>query len=102
MPRLIREFLCILNISHVQLAPNSWRTIIGMMIVLFASSQGEGLLTMEEIMYCYRPYQGEKMGYWYLMARDVNRIIVEELLSSYKIWKKSFLLRLYKMLRHPA
>lgn len=68
-----------------------------MMIVLFASSQGEGLLTMEEIMYCYRPYQGEKVGYWYLMARDVNRIIVEELLSSYKIWKKSFLFLFQRM-----
>ena len=90
MPPLIREFLEYLNISPTQLAPNAWRTIIGMMVVWSDSSDEEDSLSLEELLYYYRFYQGKYAGYWYLAPCDARRSILVDLPMSNQLWKKSF------------
>ena len=85
IPYLVKEFLDYSNISSSQLATNVWRTIISMMIVWYDSSKREDSLSLEELLYYYRLYQGKYTGYFYLAPRDARRSVIAELPSSSQV-----------------
>ena len=67
MQPLMRELLDHLHLSPAQLAPNAWRTAISYMVLWKICSKGEDSLTMDELLYCYKPCQiAISPGFWTL------------------------------------
>ena len=67
MQPLMRELLDHLHLSPAQLAPNAWRTAISYMVLWQICSKGEDSLTMDELLYCYKPCQiAVSPGFWTL------------------------------------
>ena len=54
---LIRELLDRLNLSPGQLAPNAWRTVVACMVMWKVCSDGKDNLTVDELLFCYKPCQ---------------------------------------------
>ena len=90
MHQLIHEFLGFLIISPTELASNAWQMIITSIIVRPTSNKGEDSFTLEELLYCYRPSQVKKVGYWYLSPRVTGRSTITNMPSSNRIWTTSF------------
>ena len=90
MHRLNREFLGFLSISPAKLAPNAWQMMISSIIIQSTSNKGEDLFTLEKLLYCYRPSQGKKVGYWYLSSRETGRSTITNMPSSNRIQTMSF------------
>uniref|UniRef100_A0A2N9I3K9 Uncharacterized protein n=1 Tax=Fagus sylvatica TaxID=28930 RepID=A0A2N9I3K9_FAGSY len=57
MQPLMRELLDHLHLTPAQLAPNAWQTAISCMVLWQICSKGEDFLTMDELLYCYKPCQ---------------------------------------------
>jgi hypothetical protein len=72
MHRLIHEFLGFLSKSPAELAPNAWQMMINSIIVWSTLNKGEDPFTLEELLFCYRPSQGKKVGYWYLSLKKTG------------------------------
>ena len=90
MHQLIHEFLGFLSISPTELAPNAWQMIITSIIIRSTSNKGEDSSTLEDLLYCYRPSQGKKVGYWYLSFKETRRSTITNMPSSNRIWTTSF------------
>jgi hypothetical protein len=56
MQPFIRELLGRLNLSPGQLATNAYRTAIACMVMWRVCSKGADSLTVDELLYCYKPY----------------------------------------------
>ena len=57
LQHLMRELLDRLNLSPGQLAPNAWRTVVGCMVMWKVLSGGKDDLTIDELLFCYKPCQ---------------------------------------------
>ena len=88
---LMRELLDRLNLSPGQLAPNAWRTVVGCMVMWKVLSDGEDDLTVDELLFCYKPYQiPASPGFWSLNIRKRGLKLVVGTPSSNKEWKDDF------------
>ncbi len=68
---LMRELLDRLNLSPGQLAPNSWRTVVGSMVMWKVLSDGKDDLSIDELLFCYKPCQiPASPGFWSLNMRQ--------------------------------
>uniref|UniRef100_A0A2N9FPT7 Uncharacterized protein n=1 Tax=Fagus sylvatica TaxID=28930 RepID=A0A2N9FPT7_FAGSY len=54
---LMRELLDRLNLAPAQLAPNAWRTVVASMVMWKVCSGGADDLTVDELLFCYKPSQ---------------------------------------------
>jgi hypothetical protein len=68
---LMRELLDRLNLAPGQLAPNAWRTVVGCMVMWKVLSDGKDDLTVDELLFCYKPCQiPASKGFWSLNMRQ--------------------------------
>ena len=102
MHQLIREFLGFLSISPAELAPNAWQMMINSIIVWLTSNKGEDSFTQEELLYCYRPSQGKKVGYWYRSPRETGQSTITNMPLSNCIWTTSFFFVSRVSWEHPV
>ena len=88
---LMRELLDRLNLAPGQLAPNAWRTVVGYMVMWKVLSDGKDDLTVDELLFCYKPCQiPASKGFWSLNMRQRGlKLIVGTLLSN-REWKDDF------------
>uniref|UniRef100_A0A2N9GAI2 Uncharacterized protein n=1 Tax=Fagus sylvatica TaxID=28930 RepID=A0A2N9GAI2_FAGSY len=88
---LMRELLDRLNLAPGQLAPNAWRTVVGCMVMWKVLSDGKDDLTVDELLFCYKPCQiHASKGFWSLNMRQRGlKLIVGTPLSN-REWKDDF------------
>uniref|UniRef100_A0A2N9GAD2 Uncharacterized protein n=1 Tax=Fagus sylvatica TaxID=28930 RepID=A0A2N9GAD2_FAGSY len=88
---LMRELLNRLNLSPGQLAPNAWRMVVGCMVMWKVLSDGKDDLTIDELLFCYKPCQiPASPGFWSLNMRQRGLKLVVGTPSSNKEWKDDF------------
>uniref|UniRef100_A0A2N9HFQ4 Uncharacterized protein n=1 Tax=Fagus sylvatica TaxID=28930 RepID=A0A2N9HFQ4_FAGSY len=88
---LMRELLDRLNLAPGQLAPNAWRTVVGCMVMWKVLSDGKDDLTMDELLFCYKPCQiPASPGFWSLNMRQRGLKLVVGTPSSNREWKDNF------------
>uniref|UniRef100_A0A2N9FP09 Uncharacterized protein n=1 Tax=Fagus sylvatica TaxID=28930 RepID=A0A2N9FP09_FAGSY len=88
---LMRELLDHLNLSPGQLAPNAWRTVVGCMVMWKVLSDGKDDLTLDELLFCYKPSQiAASPGFWSLNMRQKGLKLVVGTPSSNREWKDRF------------
>jgi hypothetical protein len=88
---LMRELLDHLNLSPGQLAPNAWRTVVGCMVMWKVLSEGKDDLTLDELLFCYKPCQiPASPGFWSLNMRQRGLKLVVGTPSSNREWKDNF------------
>jgi hypothetical protein len=91
MQPLMRELLGRLNLVPGQLAPNAWRTVVGCMVMWKVLSDGKDDLTVDELLFCYKPYQiPASQGFWSLNMRQRGLKLVVGTPSSNREWKDNF------------
>jgi hypothetical protein len=89
---LMRELLNCLNLAPAQLAPNAWRTVIACMVMWKVCSDGVDDLTVDELLFCYKPCQiAVSPGFWTLNARQRGLKLVVGNPSSNREWKEDFI-----------
>ena len=92
MQPLMRELLHRLNLSPAQLAPNTWRTVISCMVMWKVCSKGVDSLTIDELLFCYKPCQiAVSPGFWTLNARHRGLKLVIGQPSSNREWKDDYI-----------
>jgi hypothetical protein len=91
MQPLMRELLDRLNLAPGQLAPNAWRTVVGCMVMWKVLSDGKDDLTVDELLFCYKPCQiPASPGFWSLNMRQRGLKLVVGTPSSNREWKDNF------------
>ncbi len=92
MQPFMRELLGRLNLSPGQLAPNAWRTAIACMVMWRVCSKGADSLTVDELLYCYKPCQiATSPGFWTLNTRQRHLKLITSLPSSNREWKDDYI-----------
>uniref|UniRef100_A0A2N9G0U8 Uncharacterized protein n=1 Tax=Fagus sylvatica TaxID=28930 RepID=A0A2N9G0U8_FAGSY len=87
----MRELLDRLHLSPCQLAPNAWRTVISCMVMWRVCSEGVDSITVDELLYCYKPYQiAVSPGFWTLNSRQRGMKLVTGLPTSNREWKDGY------------
>uniref|UniRef100_A0A2N9F2G8 Uncharacterized protein n=1 Tax=Fagus sylvatica TaxID=28930 RepID=A0A2N9F2G8_FAGSY len=87
----MKELLDCLRLSPGQLAPNAWRTAISCMVLWRICSKGADSLTVDEFLYCYKPYQiAVSPGFWTLNNHQKGMKLVTGLLTSNREWKDDY------------
>uniref|UniRef100_A0A2N9GB78 Uncharacterized protein n=1 Tax=Fagus sylvatica TaxID=28930 RepID=A0A2N9GB78_FAGSY len=106
MQPLMRELLDRLNLAPGQLAPNAWRTVVGYMVMWKVLSDGKDDLTMDELLFCYKPCQiPASLGFWSLNMRQRGLKLVVGTPSSNREWKDNFVFVCgdnWEVLRRPT
>ena len=88
---LMRELLDRLNLAPGQLAPNAWRTVVGSMVMWKVLSGGKDDLTVDELLFCYKPVQiPASKGFWSLNMRQRGLKLIVGTPSSNKEWKDDY------------
>uniref|UniRef100_A0A2N9EKL8 Uncharacterized protein n=1 Tax=Fagus sylvatica TaxID=28930 RepID=A0A2N9EKL8_FAGSY len=88
---LMRELLDHLNLSPGQLAPNAWRTVVGSMVMWKVLSNGKDDLTLDELLFCYKPSQIlASPGFWTLNMRQRGLKLIVGNPSSNREWKDNY------------
>jgi hypothetical protein len=88
---LMRELLNHLNLSPGQLAPNAWRTVVGSMVMWKVLSEGKDDLTLDELLFCYKPCQiPASPGFWSLNMRQRGLKLIVGNPSSNREWKDDY------------
>ena len=87
-PKLIREFFAHFKISHSQVLPNVWKTLLAL-LVLSKSSNVEVKLADLLFSYFLKEYDPDK-GQYTFYRRKVREHLIVELLSLEKAWKNDF------------
>ena len=91
MQPMIRELLDRLNLSPGQLAPNAWRTVVGSMVMWKVLSDGKDDLTIDELLFCYKPCQiPASPGFWSLNIRQRGLKLRVGTPSSNREWKDNY------------
>ena len=87
----MRELLDHLHLSPCQLAPNAWRTVISCMVMWQVCSEGVDSLTVDELLYCYKPCQiAVSPSFWTLNNRQKGLKLVTSLPMSNREWKDDY------------
>jgi hypothetical protein len=91
MQPLMRELLDRLNLAPGQLAPNAWRTVVGSMVMWRVLSDGKDDLTIDELLFCYKPCQiPASPGFWSLNMRQRGLKLIVGTPSSNREWKDNY------------
>ena len=91
MQPLMRELLDRLNLAPGQLAPNAWRTVVGSMVMWKVLSDGQDDLTIDELLFCYKPCQiPASPGFWSLNMRQRGLKLIVGTPSSNREWKDNY------------
>ena len=89
---LMRELLDHLNLAPGQLAPNAWRTVVGSMVMCKVLSDGKDDLTLDELLFCYKPCQiPASLGFWSLNMRQRGLKLIVGTPSSNREWKDNYI-----------
>jgi hypothetical protein len=92
MQPLMKELLDHLHLAPAQLALNAWRTMISCIVLWQICSKGEDFLTMEELLYCYKPCQiVVSPGFWKLNSRQKGMKLVTHLPTSNREWNDDYI-----------
>uniref|UniRef100_A0A2N9IPB6 Uncharacterized protein n=1 Tax=Fagus sylvatica TaxID=28930 RepID=A0A2N9IPB6_FAGSY len=88
---LMRELLDHLNLAPGQLAPNAWRSVVGSMVMWKVLSNGKDDLTLDELLFCYKPCQiPASPGFWTLNMRQRGLKLIVGNPSSNREWKDNY------------
>ena len=88
---LHRQLADFLGLSVTQIAPNAWRTVIGVEILWGRLSGGNRQLTLDEFFYCYRPHHiASSKGTYHFNAREKNLRLVLDMPDSNRNWKSRY------------
>uniref|UniRef100_A0A2N9HBC9 Uncharacterized protein n=1 Tax=Fagus sylvatica TaxID=28930 RepID=A0A2N9HBC9_FAGSY len=91
MQPLMRELLDRLNLAPGQLAPNTWRTVVGSMVMWKVLSDGKDDITLDELLFCYKPSQIPAYpGFWTLNMRQRGLKLIVGNPSSNREWKDNY------------
>uniref|UniRef100_A0A2N9G9C7 Uncharacterized protein n=1 Tax=Fagus sylvatica TaxID=28930 RepID=A0A2N9G9C7_FAGSY len=91
MQPLMRELLDRLNLAPGQLAPNTWRTVVGSMVMWKVLSDGKDDITLDELLFCYKPSQiPASPGFWTLNMRQRGLKLIVGNPSSNREWKDNY------------
>ena len=91
MEPLMRELLDRLNLAPGQLAPDAWRTMVGSMVMWKVLSDGKDDLTIDELLFCYKPCQiPASPGFWSLNMRQRGLKLIVGTPSSNREWKDNY------------
>uniref|UniRef100_A0A2N9ISI6 Uncharacterized protein n=1 Tax=Fagus sylvatica TaxID=28930 RepID=A0A2N9ISI6_FAGSY len=91
MQPLMRELLDHLNLAPGQLAPNAWRSVVGSMVMWKILSDGRDDLTLDELLFCYKPCQiSASPGFWTLNMRQRGLKLIVGNPSSNREWKDNY------------
>uniref|UniRef100_A0A2N9FY07 Uncharacterized protein n=1 Tax=Fagus sylvatica TaxID=28930 RepID=A0A2N9FY07_FAGSY len=91
MQPLMRELLDHLNLAPGQLAPNAWRSVVGSMVMWKVLSNGKDDLTLDELLFCYKPCQiPASPGFWTLNMRQRGLKLIVGNPSSNREWKDNY------------
>ena len=91
MQPFIWELLDRLNLSPGQLALNAWRTTITCMVMWIVCSRGVDSITVDELLYCYKPCQiAVSPRFWTLNRRQKHLKLVTGLPSFNREWKDEY------------
>ena len=86
-----REVLHKLGIGINQLNLNAWRLIISMQVLWRKIFDGNHPLTMDEFLYCYKPFEiSQSLGFYQFYARGSSCRLVKSLPTSDRRWKTEF------------
>ena len=89
---LMRELLDRLNLSPGQLALIAWRTVVASMVMWKVCSNGEDDLTLDELLFCYKPCQiASSPGFWTLNMRQRGLKLVVGNPSPNREWKDDYI-----------
>ena len=92
MQPLMRELLDRLNLAPGQLSPNAWRTVVGSMVMWKVLSDGKDDLTIDELLFCYKPCQiPASPGFWSLNMRQRGLKLIVGTPSSNREWKDNYI-----------
>ena len=91
MQPLMRELLDRLSLAPCQLAPNAWRTVVGSMVMWKVLSDGKDDLTVDELLFCYKPCQiPASPGFRSLNMRQWGLKLIVGTPSSNREWKDNY------------
>ena len=80
---LHRQLVNYLGLSVSQIAPNAWRTFIGVEILWGSLSGRNRQLTLDEFFYCYRPHHiSSSKGTYHFTIREKDLKLVFDMLNS--------------------
>ena len=80
-----------LGLSVSQIAPNAWRTFIGVEILWGSLSGGNRQLTLDEFFYCYRPHHiSSSKGTYHFSIREKDLKLVSDMPDSNRNWKSRY------------
>ena len=80
---LYRQLVNYLGLSVSQIAPNAWRTFIGVEILWGSLSGRNRQLTLDEFFYCYRPHHiSSSKGTYHFTIREKDLKLVFDMLNS--------------------
>ena len=80
---LHRQLVDYLGLSVSQIAPNAWRTFIGVEILWGSLSGGNRQLTLDELFYCYRPHHiSSSKGTYHFAVREKHLKLVSDMPDS--------------------
>ena len=86
-----REFLTKLGLGICQLNPNAWRLIVSMQVLWREVFEGNRPLTMNEFLYCYKPFEiNQSLGFYQFTARGKDYRLIKSIVTSDRSWKMEF------------
>ena len=72
--------------------PNAWRLVISMQILRREAFGGDRPLTVDEFLYCYKPFKiSQYKGFYQFTARGNDCRLIKSLTSSDRKWKTKFI-----------
>ena len=86
-----RELLTRLGFGVCQFNPNAWMLIISMQVLWREVFEGNCLITVDEFLYCYKPFEiNQSLGFYQFTARGKDYRLIKSLVTSDRNWKTEF------------
>ena len=86
-----REILTRLGLGVCQLNPNAWRLIVSMQVLWRGVFEGNRPLTMDEFLYCYKPFEiNQSLDFYQFTTRGKDYRLIKSLVTSDRNWKMEF------------
>ena len=86
-----RELLTRLGLGVCQFNPNAWRLVVSMQVLWREVFEGDGPLTMDEFLYCYKPSKiNQSLGFYQFTARGKDYRLIKSLVTLDRKWKMEF------------
>ena len=87
-----RELLVRLGLGVCQFNPNAWRLVISMQILWREVFGGNRPLTVDEFLYCYKPFEiSQSDDFYQFTTRGNDCRLIKSLASSDRKWKMEYI-----------